>query len=274
MGGRIPLTSAAAACALAFTSASPVAADDKSPTPLTQESANAPSKSQSVAPSTTRSRTEAPVQPATHDPKGQVRSDAPIPTRPAPRVGSPSEVKPDQATKQQALDEKAKKAAKEAAKRRVYPLGAQIVLLPEPPPSIAPSSPVTAFCGGGDGTRFGVVRLRYVWRPAPSDGVLWTSRSDLPPEGDLYIRNALLVVRRSAGETSMPVQLGPVGGEVEVGRATAPLTGLLGFSKVDLCPSGCTEVRLAPRTRAHANRFDQRWQRACLVARFAPTPAR
>jgi hypothetical protein len=251
MKRRVLFASCCAACALAIGTTLPAAAEDKSPTPVTQDRANAPSKSQSVAPSTTRSSTQAPVQPTTHDPKGQVRSDAPVPTRPGPRVASPTEVKPDQATKRQALDKKATQA-------RAYPLAAQIVLLPESPPSISPTSPVAAFCRGGDGTRFGIVRLRYVWRPGPVDGV----------------RDALLVVRRSTGEVSKPVQLGPVGGEVEIGRATAPLTGLLGFSKADLCPSGCTEVRLAPRTRAHANRFDQRWQRACLVARFAPTPVR
>jgi hypothetical protein len=168
---------------------------------------------------------------------------------PKPRVTPPSEVNPATGVDPSSLDEKAKQAATEIARSRAYPLGAEIRYLEDPPRSSLGPSRAQAFCAGrADATPWVVVQMPYEWRPN---------------EG--YVRDAYLIVRTSGDEIRAPVRLGPGKGIAEAGRPTAgPLTGLFSLSKADICPSGCTEARLGPRTAADTNRFDQRWQRACL----------
>jgi hypothetical protein len=168
---------------------------------------------------------------------------------PRPRVTPPSEVKPGSGLDPASLDEKGKRTAREIARSRVYPLGAEIRYLVEPSrPSLGPNR-AQAFCAGrADETPWVVVQMPYEWRP-----------------DDSHVQDAYLIVRTSGDEIRAPVRLGPGKGIAEAGRPTGgPLTGLFSLSKADICPTGCTEARLAPRTAADANRFDQRWQRACL----------
>ncbi|MCB1844990.1 MAG: hypothetical protein KDI09_18640 [Halioglobus sp.] len=166
------------------------------------------------------------------------------------RIKPPSATKVNPALQKQALSETARKALEEAGKSRAYPVRAEINRLGDTT-SLLPgfgASPADRICGrNAPDSSFMIVRLHYEWRP-----------------GDSYVPRANLVVRKSDGDVLIPVTLRAGSGIAEAGVAGRPFEGLLALSKADLCPGACIDVRLAPRDAADANRFDQRWQRACF----------
>lgn len=143
---------------------------------------------------------------------------------------TPTDPKTTQPLRQKSLTEGQKKALREAAKPRAYPTRAYASIYYVPPANFCADRKVA-------NTELRAY-LQYQWRPDEPGG-----------------RSAILVVRLGTREVRNSVVLRGGGGEVS--------SELLNAAKTEICPSRCVQVRLAPATPADANRFDQRWMRAC-----------